>query len=71
MPNTGPCPKCGGAMAEGFVKDVGYGTQAPSSWIEGAPVRSIWTGVKLKGRAQYQIAAFRCNRCGFLEHYAR
>ncbi len=70
MPNTGPCPKCGGAMAEGFIKDVGYGTQAPSSWIEGAPVRSIWNGVKLTAARGIKSPRSRAIAAA-LEYYAR
>ena len=64
------CPKCSGSMAEGFVLDPTHGGTAVPSWVEGAPERSMWTGVKLAGRARAEIAAWRCNRCGFVEHYA-
>lgn len=57
-------------MREGFVLDKTYGGAGVSSWIEGAPVRSIWTGVDLQGRAQARIATWRCGRCGYLESYA-
>ena len=57
-------------MAEGFVVDASYGTMAVASWVEGAPQKSRWTGLKLSGRARSEIATWRCNRCGFLEHYA-
>ena len=64
------CPKCQGAMVEGLVIDVGYGTKTVSSWLEGAPVKSIWTGLKLGGRTPIEIVSLRCSRCGFLENYA-
>jgi hypothetical protein len=57
-------------MAEGFVVDASHGTMGVSSWIEGAPEKSLWTGVKLSGKGRTEIATWRCNRCGFLEHYA-
>jgi hypothetical protein len=57
-------------MAEGFVVDASHGTMGVSSWIEGAPEKSVWTGVKLSGKGRTEIATWRCNRCGFLEHYA-
>jgi hypothetical protein len=57
-------------MAEGFVVDATHGGIGVSSWIEGAPEKSIWTGVKLSGRGRSEIASWRCGRCGFLEHYA-
>ena len=64
------CPKCSGSMTEGFVLDATHGAMTVSSWVEGAPVKSMWTGVKLSGRARSEVASWRCNRCGFLEHYA-
>ncbi len=70
MAQTRTCPKCSGAMHEGFVVDVTHGAVAVSSWVEGAPQKSMWTGVKLSGRPRSEIAAWRCARCGFVEHYA-
>ncbi len=64
------CPKCQGSMVEGLVIDIGYGTRAVSSWLEGPPKRSMWTGVKIKGLKQAEIKSMRCSRCGFLENYA-
>ena len=70
MPQSRQCPKCLGSMTEGFVLDATHGGAAVSSWVEGAPQRSPWTGLKLTGSPRSEIAAWRCNRCGFLEHYA-
>jgi hypothetical protein len=57
-------------MAEGFVLDKTHGGAGVSSWVDGVPVSSAWTGVNLKGREQLLIATWRCGRCGFLESYA-
>jgi hypothetical protein len=65
------CPKCQGSMAEGFVLDTTDNRHAVSAWVEGAPEKSIWTGVKLKGRTKHAIQTWRCGRCGFLEGYAK
>jgi len=62
MMQTKQCPKCSGAMHEGFVLDATHGAMTVASWVEGAPQKSAWTGLKL--------CAWRCARCGFLEHYA-
>ena len=70
MPQSKQCPKCSGSMVEGFVVDATHGGAAVSSWVEGAPEKSVWTGLKLAGRPRAEIATWRCNRCGFLEHYA-
>ena len=60
------CARCGGSMSEGFLLDQTQ-TYAVGRWVEGAPVRSIWTGIKLKGRKRVPIQAFRCERCGALD----
>ena len=57
-------------MTEGFVIDVTHGAYGVSSWVEGAPQKSVWTGVKVTGRPRSEIATWRCGRCGFLESYA-
>jgi hypothetical protein len=57
-------------MEEGFVLDRGQGGGAAARWVSGVPQRSFWTGIRLKDRAQYDIAAWRCRRCGYLESYA-
>ena len=63
------CPKCGGEMEEGFVLDnPSDGHQ--SGWVEGAPEGSRWTGIKMKGKVQLPVVAYRCQLCGFLESYA-
>ncbi|MGI9035191.1 MAG: PF20097 family protein [Pyrinomonadaceae bacterium] len=64
------CPKCNGEMEEGFIVDYGYGITKPSDWVAGEPVKSIWSGTKIKGKKQYKVATYRCARCGFLESYA-
>lgn len=71
MMRSNSCPKCQGAMTEGFVLDNGPSSCSASSWVEGVPRKSFWNGVKLSGRAQYQIQTWRCGRCGFLESYAK
>ena len=66
------CPKCNGSMTEGFVVDQGdYGAAHVSRYQPGAPSRSFWTGLKQNAQEQVEITTMRCNRCGFLEHYAK
>lgn len=57
-------------MAEGFVVDQTQSGTSVSTWVEGKPQRSVWIGVRLGGKPRFDIATWRCNRCGFLEHYA-
>jgi hypothetical protein len=70
MPQAKECPKCSGSMAEGFVVDTTYGGAGVSTWMEGAPQRSLWTGLKVTGRPRSEIVTWRCGRCGFLEQFA-
>lgn len=65
------CPKCSGSMSEGFVLDQGHGSRSVAAWVDGAPVKSIWTGVKLRGKTPIEIASWRCTSCGYLESYAK
>ena len=64
------CPKCGGRMDQGFVADATESYHKVPAWIEGAPEKSIWTGVKIKGRKRLEVETHRCQRCHYLESYA-
>lgn len=64
------CPKCQGSMVEGFIPAESSGWPRVSHWIAGAPVKSMLTGLKLRGKPKLAIRTQRCNRCGFLENYA-
>ena len=65
------CAKCGGAMEEGFVRDVLQGGCTPATWVEGQPEWSFWSGTKTSGKEQFRLQAFRCAKCGLVELYAR
>ena len=67
---TNSCPRCQGSMIEGFVAYDKDGIKAVSKWIEGPPIKRWW-GIKVRGKAQYDIQTWRCARCGFLESYAK
>jgi predicted nucleic-acid-binding Zn-ribbon protein len=69
--NEMPCPKCSGKMQEGFIYDQSDAIRLVSKWVEGVPEKSIWTGLKLKGRKTIETRTFRCDKCGFLESYAK
>ena len=70
MDNNSKCPKCGGALEEGFIRDAVTGGSVPSAWYRGRLERSRWMGVKTIGKVKYQVRTYRCNQCGFLESYA-
>jgi hypothetical protein len=57
-------------MTEGFILDRGdYNVKMPSFWVEGAPEKSFWSGLKTSHREAFQVQAFRCSECGYLEFY--
>jgi uncharacterized Zn finger protein len=64
------CPRCSGSVEVGFVVDEGYGTRTVAKWVAGEPERSMWTGLKLRGKAKQDVVTYRCKRCGYLESYA-
>jgi hypothetical protein len=57
-------------MEAGFVADYGYGEVKQSTWVDGEPVRSFWTGLKMRGRDKHAVVTYRCPACGYLESYA-
>ena len=57
-------------MSAGFTFGKHQGGASVPSWIGGAPEKSLWTGVKLRGKTPLEITTWRCKRCGFLESYA-
>lgn len=66
------CLRCGNAMEPGFVMDrAHYSVPTVASWVEGAPERSIWSGLKTQGRDTFPVISYRCEQCGYLEAYAR
>jgi hypothetical protein len=66
------CPGCRTPMDEGFMLDRGHGNApSPAQWAEGAPERSWWQGLKLKGKDRIAVTTYRCPRCGLLQSYAR
>lgn len=71
MSTSQQCPKCKGAMEQGFVLDNTYGARGVSHWASGAPRKSFWMGTKVPNEKQIPIGTFRCSSCGYLEHYAK
>jgi hypothetical protein len=66
------CPKCQGAMEEGFIPDrIGALRAAqPTEWYKDALQRSVWFGVKTLGKVHHEVRTYRCTGCGYLESYA-
>ncbi len=69
--NVQRCPKCNGAMEQGFILDMTHGGRLVSQWAAGTPRKSWWSGTKLPEEDLIPVAAFRCASCGYLECYAR
>ncbi len=63
-------PKCGGQMEEGFVVDRTYGANLQSTWLDGEPQTSFWTGVKIGKKEQVPVTTLRCSGCGYFESFA-
>lgn len=57
-------------MEPGYIVDEGHGTRTVAKWIAGEPERSMWTGLKTRGKAKLDVTTYRCRRCGYLESYA-
>ena len=57
-------------MTEGFLLDRGhYNSKMKQIWVEGAPEKSFWSGIKTTDKNAYYVQALRCGDCGFLEFY--
>jgi hypothetical protein len=59
------CPKCQGAMEQGFLVD-----RVLTRWIEGAVERNVLGLPKMWGKRKIPISTDRCMECGYLELYA-
>ena len=65
------CPKCNGAMVQGFIFEFDGALRKVSSWVEGAPEKSFWQNTKVPAEKIVPIGTYRCSACGLLESYAR
>ena len=57
-------------MDAGYTINITNQVKAVPKWAPGEPVRSIWTGFKVKAADLKDISSYRCRRCGYLESYA-
>ena len=63
-------PRCGSPLQEGFVHPWPPHGAGAAAWVEGKLGRSWWYGVDWSDREAFQITAYRCRACGYLEFYA-
>jgi hypothetical protein len=64
------CSDCQRPMEGGFLLDHTHGGQEAVKWVEGPPEKSVWTGLKIKGRRQLPMYAWRCPGCAQVRLYA-
>jgi ribosomal protein L37E len=64
------CSKCSSEMEEGFLLEKSDVLLSSETWVAGKPEKSFLQGLKLKGRALYDVKTFRCIACGYLDSYA-
>jgi hypothetical protein len=57
-------------MERGFIIDEGYGKRTVQRFILGEPEKSVWSGLKIRGKDKLDVTTYRCRRCGYLENYA-
>jgi hypothetical protein len=68
--NPPVCPKCSGAMEDGFIADFARRTEQ-STWVKGEPEEGFLIGLRVSDRTTHKVRTVRCVNCGFLESYAR
>jgi Domain of unknown function (DUF6487) len=64
------CTDCQRRMEGGFLLDQSENGKGATRWVEGPPEKSFWTGLKLKGRRQLTVYAWRCPGCSQVRLYA-
>ncbi len=68
MADRKTCPKCQGEMAPGSLREVTqYGGESPYVW---APADDAPFPLKGATPKRLRLAAYRCERCGYVEFYA-
>jgi predicted nucleic-acid-binding Zn-ribbon protein len=63
------CPKCGGDMEEGFIRDHGLNRNDVAGWIAGKPEQGVLGGTRVLGKKIHEVRTFCCQKCGYLESY--
>ncbi len=64
------CTKCGGKTEEGFIQDCSHTMALVAQWIKGKPEKTFFGATKTEGKRHLEVVTYRCDDCGFLEHYA-
>ena len=69
MPRNSTCPKCRRSMEKGVIPDMGHGRVFISHWQQGRET-GLLGGLRSRHQMRYEIAAYRCTACGYVELYA-
>ncbi len=64
------CTDCQRRMEGGFLLENSHSSQEAGKWVEGPPEKSFWGGLKLKGRRQLTVYAWRCPGCAQVRLFA-
>ena len=65
------CPACREPMEIGIVYDRAHASSLHlAEWVKGPPQSGFWISFKTKGKEKHTVIAYRCPRCGLLQHYA-
>ena len=69
--NSNPkCLRCDVEMETGYILDASYAMFRVPTWVAGESERSVFSGIKVRGKEQRQLVTFRCPTCGLLESHA-
>jgi len=67
LPETRACPKCGGAMAPGFLQQFHARSNFPPHQF--APLSDLSAGVFGAQAQRFELLMYLCLACGFVEWY--
>ena len=66
------CEKCNVKMEEGILLDLGDSNRMYAvSWVRAPVEKSFWAGLRIKSKPRFQVLAYRCPKCGYLQSYAK
>jgi hypothetical protein len=66
------CVKCNAKMEQGILLDLADSNRLYAvSWVRAPVEKSFWMGLRIKGKPRYEVRAYRCPECGYLESYAK
>ena len=67
---TPTCPECQRVLEGGFLLDHTHGGHVAARWVEGPPERTFWGTLRLRGRRQLTVYAWRGPGCSQVRLFA-